>query len=203
MQALINDRDYKKVKLEDCVVAYKDTRNELLLEIILRRMRGIMKKIVYSRVVNYYDMDLLIELCEDVLLECIENYDPTYKVLFSTYYYKCATNALNTAYKKVKYYNYISLDKLHDSDDENSNSLLDTLADENDTSFDDIHCSLMLERIKDLLTDNEYKVCKVIIETPVEINPSEIAERLNLTTQGVYYILKRLRKKINVFLNNF
>lgn len=189
----------EKLKLEDCVIQYQITKNEFLLKVILYKLKRTINYFVFKT--NYWDKAELIEICEDVLLKCIDTYNPNI-ASFTTYYCRCLNNALITFINKMKYDRQVlSLDRTYENEEDDGSCLLDLIKCED--TFENIEFNAYLDQLKNttLLTDREYQVCTLLANFK-RITSYEIAERLNITPQAVSYIIKKLKQKfqdVNVY----
>lgn len=181
----------EKLDLQDCVVQYQDSKNDYLLRVILYKLRGTIDYYLHVKT-NYPDKSELLAVYEDKLLECLSNYDSSRKVKFITYYSRCLDNALINFIGAVSRESALSLDYIITD----NLSLLDRLGDDG-ICLDELEVDLLLQKLKDVLDYNEYRVCEVILTENHELKYVEIARELGLTLSAIPNILKRLRKKFS------
>lgn len=185
----------KNLDLQTCVMQYKSSKNENLLRVILFKLRGTFNYYLYVKT-NYPDKSELLALYEDKLLDCIESFDNNRNAQFVTYFSRCLDNALINFINSTRNDNLLSLNFEYEEDRYNGIPMIHNIPSEID-DLEKIEASLLLESIKNKLSDNEYKVCKIILSETHRLNSREIADELGLTTAAIPIILKRLRKKFN------
>jgi hypothetical protein len=78
-----------------------------------------------------------------------------------------------------------------------------------DLDYNDVETELHIEQLELLdliksgelgLTDNEIAICEIIVREPNNLQNTEIAEELGMTSAGVAYIKKQLAQKLDGYL---
>jgi len=202
------DESFANLKLQDCVLRYKKFQTDFLLRVILYKLKGTLNYYMYRKT-DYPDKSELLELFEDKLIECLESYEPGGNALFSTYYSKCLNNALiNFAKIKLNRNKVLSLDYEFSSEFLDSGSASGSLAScivDDDLTLVNVESKILLEHLKDKLDDNEYIVCKVILNENHNLTHTEIAKEIGLTVPAIRGIFDRLKKRFeeNGICNNY
>jgi RNA polymerase sigma factor (sigma-70 family) len=201
----IHDTRFDKLRLQDCVLQYKHSGNEFLLRAILYKLKGTINYFLYYKT-DYPDKHELLELFEDKLIDAINSYEPNSTAGFITYYNKCLSNALinHVKYKKQ----HLSLDAEYNNDNSfgESATLGGMLEDKRNHDVVNSEVSILLESLKDTLDDNEYRVCKVILQENHNLTQAEIANEIGLTVPAIRGIFSRLEKRFKQYgicKNNF
>lgn len=150
--------DYKSN--DELFIKYQETRDiDLRNKIVLHN-----RKLIYPVINKFYnpksnEYEELEQEAFICLIKAVENYDPNLGFEFSTYATKCLY-AINN--HKLTYKAEISLDTpIKKSVDENIN-LIDTIEDEGIDIESEIMYSCLNDRIKSILSEDEYKVIKYI-----------------------------------------
>ena len=159
----------------------------------------------YSNIPFQEKEDIHQEASIFVVTKLIPKYDPSKKVKFSAFAFKCLTNFI--AYKSTSYLkkksNVISGDDIFTFCQENNGNF--SLADEKDVisekiNFDEERLKTIREMMEDdtegsYLHPNEKKVLALLIENP-KITQKEISENLGYSyPSAVSAILNRMRKR--------
>lgn len=197
-----NDTRLEKLDLQICVEQYQVSQNEYLLRIILQKLAKTMSYIAYQKS-NYSDKAEIFALCEDILLKCLNNYDPSYKVKFITYYTNAVFNALKTLHQKTMSHVELSLDYEYNNNEKEDNSLAYFIGCE-ESGYDEVETKVLLEQLKKILKSKqrvegqwqrEYKVCKMLLTEPHKLTYAEIAREIQVTAAAIPLILERIKKK--------
>jgi len=189
------------LSLQECVIAYQETRKEMFLEQILKNLDETIRYYIYRT--NYYDIPDLIGVAHDTLLKCLNSYSNNKRASFKTYYSRSLGNAIQNYFRdNAKHFGHFSLDAVrntneHSDDkkvtlDDSINSVLNEL--QVNDEYTNVELNLLLEQLKEL-NNNEFSVCKLIISSENVLKKLDIARELNLSPTAINDILKRLQKK--------
>lgn len=197
-----NDKRVEKLDLQTCVEQYQVSQNEYLLRIILQKLSKTMNYIAYQKS-NCPDKAEVFALCEDILLKCLNSYDPSYEVKFVTYYTNAVYNALKTLHQRTMAHVTLSLDYEYSTNEKEENSLSHFVGCE-ELGYDEVETKVLLEQLKKILKSKqrvegqwqrEYKVCKMLLTDPHKLTYAEIAREIQVTAAAVPIILERIKKK--------
>ena len=149
---------------------------------------------------DYYDI-LAIGMCKAASI-----FDET-KGEFSTVAFRCMKIELlhywNSQKKKsaipsnmiVSY--DINICKVMGDSYEKENKFLDIFSDKNST-HEIVISNIMLREFFDMLTQEEKHIAKLLLEG---VTQSEIADRTNHSRQYIYNYVKKIRRRLNTYLN--
>lgn len=166
----------------------KDRRPEYIAYVYIKLFKGMHQVSQVCSQINSADKaSYLVETIHKTLLTY--NMDKPYK--YSTF--------LRTSYKNRLISEYRSLTSNKNSANYQADSYESMLdAGQYNPDYSDNHSNIEIEEILETtnLTENERKVCKVIIRDSHIPANFEIADEIGITQAGVAYILKSLRAKL-------
>lgn len=185
--------------LQECVLQYQKTKSERVLSLILYKLKGTINSFIYKSQIP--DKESILALIEDKFLECLDLYDVNKQSTFYTFFYECVKNAILNFRKRPEIHRLflqtLSLD-FGSGDNKEEKLFLEILSSE-DMSYENVDTELYLASIKSKLDENEYRVCKLLIEENHKMTNTEIGVTLGLTPSAIPNIKARLRKKFTKF----
>lgn len=214
--------EYVEKDLEEVVKEYQETGEEIHLAYLFYKMVWLIQK----KADIYYSLgdDDKVSIAFEMLIESALTFVPGYlksgslkSAKFSSYFISLYVNRLRReiqsrkydkrkANNNCKYYfeglGYSEDGKIDDEVDNDVDDGLDNLLPDYKIYWDDLSLVDLYESIKnnEMFLSGEVDYCLLVMEYE-DITDAEIAEVLNYTRAGVYGIKKRLKKKLEIFLN--
>lgn len=185
---------------------YQDTEDAILLSYTFCENMGLISQITQSYF-GLTEMDVDSYALEE-LHKAMMHFKEDSGAKLTTLYSRFLKNRLRAETQALNYDKRVAnakVDSLDGEDSENEFGLANTykMQGYHEDRFNEIDILTALTR-NDALTENEFKYCQIIVKEvrDVEaINNSEIAEQLNMTSAGLHYLKKSLRKKLGVGTN--
>lgn len=193
-EKILKGETYMNDELQELVLDYLNNQTSQNFEKLYLKLRTMINVLVAST--SMPDKAELTAIAEDTLLKCLRCYDTESDTKFSTYYSASVKMSFRFYYRTNKnHLNVSSLDYISSQND--NESVLDTLIEPTTDDF----CTLVeteatLESVKSYLTDNELKVCKIILAKESKISKTDLAKEMEMTTSGVAYLLNKVGKKV-------
>lgn len=180
--------------IEELVTAYKKTAKDVDFLELRKEVNYIFTEFnfKYKQTLDQADIESCGVL---VLYDCIYKHDVERGAVFTTFFQACFLRSLTadvnkaTAIKRGKSVTG-SLDKMFEDRDEDKVGDLQLRTEDYDIGKFEV-----LNDIKCLLNEKEYKFCEIVLQGK-EYDNTHLSEQLGVTTGGVSYIRKNLRKKL-------
>ena len=202
MDKLIEDYlFYKRYKDDPTMLHADDCMNDALIQ-IMKNVAGIQGLMEAKHLEWIKDPVTITEICCDVLLKCLDNYIPaTYGKFFTYYVTACNKEMLNTQLRisRVSVEDCAFEEWTNDGDLVNEEWLIPCPNAE--VEFNSVEEEIELEAIKArlsyVLTDAEYDVCCLILDTPYKLKRKDVVELLGIRYGKVTEIFRSLCLKLS------
>ena len=191
-------KNFKNYSNEELVNLYQHTCDEEIIAELYCRNFNYLYRLGLS--INFISFEQKVEIILDKLIQSLDRYDCAQNIKFMTFLGKAIYNAFGELKIKRNFkgrHNEDMLSSIDAIDEISGTSLGDIIpADSND--FDEAILKLTIDTDSSL--DNKEKLlCRLIIDNP-KVEMKELSDALNISTQYVWLIRKRLAKKLKVSL---
>lgn len=184
---------YNNYVTEDLVVMYQNTKQDLILEEIVSRNKGLIYSWArdYRNIPNYDEEDLV----EEAVIACwkaVGYYDPAKGYSFSSCLKGFVTQCYNRIYNqetRAKRYNGTVLESY-----EEMVAKYDTGCVNTDKCYFEDYTELEIQEFLDILEDTTKQVALLLL---TGLNKREVAEKLHITPATTTYHVKKIGTSFN------
>lgn len=191
---------------EEIMKAIVEYQNNININENFERIEKQYRKMIYSLIKTktsdidrcFMSIDDIYQECLILLMKILKKFDTTKNILFSTFYYKCATNKIIDIQKQRSMKNYRNNNyELKDYDICDTSNSISKIEDEMDNK---ILYNKLMEILNEILEIDEFTV--YILKTYHLMTYKEITEifnekfKTNISISKIYSIYKSAHKKI-------
>lgn len=168
-----------KEELTEAFKVYYDTKDSKIREQLIYRYMPIVKKVVLNYNITTIEKEDLVQMAYEILIRCIDRYNPYEQCQFSTYLYS-TIRIINKRYNKKIQNESISLSniEIYSNDDLESNVI-------NKIFIKELYGIIekMLDEYPNNITLNIFK--KLYGINSKKLTPLEISQELNISKQQI------------------
>lgn len=188
MQDLLKD-----YVIEDLVVMYQSTKQDVVLEEIVKRTEGL----IYSWARDYRNIPHCDEedLVEEAVIACwkaVSNFNPDKGIRFSSFLKGCVTQCFNRIYQqetRVKRYNGTELESYEAITEHNDTGCVNT-----DKCYFEDYTELEMQEFLDILEGTTKQVALLLL---TGLSKREVADELQITPATTTYHVKKIGTSYN------